>query len=133
VRSLDGLMGSTDPDDVKALGALVRLATAEDRAEDARLGHAVDQLAAEATPRLAGAALVARLHLGRVDGAEVGRMLGGHIFLAASDASRHDLGERLGGALGALGPDRHFTQSELQIEPQAHHRLPHRAWANGRG
>lgn len=105
VRALDGLMGSTDPEDTKALGALVRLATAEDRAEDARLGHAVDQLAAEATPRLAGAALVARLHLGRVDGAEVGRMLGGHIFLAGSDASRHDLGERLGGALGALGPD----------------------------
>ena len=45
VRALDGLAGSTDPADAAAVGALVRLATTEGRAEDGRLGLAVDLLA----------------------------------------------------------------------------------------
>lgn len=103
VRSLDGLAGSADPADARALGALVRLATGEGRTDDGRLGHAVDALARDGAARIAGAAGVARLRLGRVASGELGADLAARIEAAESDESRRDLGDRLGGAVEAAG------------------------------
>jgi Mg-chelatase subunit ChlD len=103
VRSLDGLTGSTDPADARALGALVRLATTEGRADDGRLGRAVDALARDGAPRIAGSALIARLRLGRADAAAVGAELGASVDAAEGEAARRDLGDRLAGAIEAAG------------------------------
>jgi hypothetical protein len=104
VRALDGLTGSNDPADAHALGALVRLALAEDRATDGRLGVAIDALAHDGAPRIAGAAEAARLRLGRVSAEELGAAVAAGIEGAESDDGRRALGDRLGGLLSALGP-----------------------------
>lgn len=103
VRALDGLAGATDPADARALGALVRLAIAEGRAEDGRLGFAVDALAADGAPMISGAATLARLRLGRATAAAVGALLGARIHAAEGDDARRDLGDHLVGAIGAAG------------------------------
>jgi Mg-chelatase subunit ChlD len=103
VRALDGLPGSTDPADGRALGALVRLSVATDRAGDGRLGAAVDRLAREGAPRISGSATIARLRLGRADALEVGAAIGDRIEGAGDDTSRHALGDHLAGAVEAAG------------------------------
>ena len=45
VAALDGMIGSTDPADARALTALIRMARSGDEHGDGRLGFAVDTLA----------------------------------------------------------------------------------------
>jgi hypothetical protein len=104
VRSLDGLLGSTDPADGRALGALVRLARQDDRQGDARLGAAVDRLATEGKPRISGCAAVARVRLGRSDAATLGAELGVNLIAAEAEEARRDFGDRLAGVLAEAGP-----------------------------
>lgn len=104
VRALDGLHGSSDPADARALTGLVRLARREGRAEDGRLGQAVEALARGGAPLISGAAEVALLRLGRRSAASLGLPLGAEIEAAATEAARRALSGRLAGVMLAAGP-----------------------------
>lgn len=103
VAALDGLAGSTDPADARALASLVRLALDEGRADDGRLGAALDHLDHAGAARIAGAAAVARLRLGRLSPATLGADLAARVVAATTEPARRDLGDRLQGVVDALG------------------------------
>ncbi|MFE9096821.1 DUF5682 family protein [Streptomyces sp. NPDC007264] len=102
VRALDGLAGSTDPADARAL---VDLATRVDGAGGGlRLADALARLDAEGTPSIRGAAGAARALLGQRDAVGFGARLASRVDAAATPELRTDLAEFLRGTLLAAGP-----------------------------
>ncbi|WP_446041225.1 DUF5682 family protein [Streptomyces sp. SID1121] len=102
VRALDGLAGSTDAEDARALVALAGRAAAA-LGGGLRLDAALVRLEADATALIRGAAGVARVLLGSGDGREFGVRLASRVDGATTSALRTDLGEFLRGALLAAG------------------------------
>ncbi|MFB7271131.1 DUF5682 family protein [Streptomyces sp. NPDC056244] len=103
VRALDGLAGSTDPADARALVSLA------DRASSAlggglRLADALARLDAEGTALIRGAAGAARVLLGHRHAGEFGTRLASRVDGATTPEVRADLAGFLSGALLAAGP-----------------------------
>ncbi|MFF1961569.1 DUF5682 family protein [Streptomyces sp. NPDC058220] len=103
VRALDGLAGSTDPADARALVSLADRAAAA-LGGGLRLDAALARLDAEATPLIRGAAGAARVLLGQRDATEFGTRLASRVDSATTPALRADLAGFLRGALLAAGP-----------------------------
>lgn len=97
VRQVDGLAGSTEVDDARALLALVLRG---DRAVSLRLQDALARLAANAGPLMRGAALGVRTLLGLESAAALGERVAGWLDLEVPG----DLRERLRGLLAVAGP-----------------------------
>ncbi|WP_250298208.1 DUF5682 family protein [Streptomyces sp. A 4/2] len=102
VRALDGLAGSTEPDDARALVSLATRATGSDGG--LRLTDAVARLESDATPLIRGAAGAARVLLGQRDAGEFGRRLASRVDSASTAELRADLASFLRGVLLAAGP-----------------------------
>ncbi|MER6126034.1 DUF5682 family protein, partial [Streptomyces sp. NPDC001795] len=102
VRALDGLAGSTDPGDARAL---VDLATRVDGAGGGmRLADALARLDAQGTPLIRGAAGAARVLLEQRDAGGFGTLLASRVDAAATPELRTDLAAFLRGTLLAAGP-----------------------------
>jgi hypothetical protein len=108
VRGVDGLAGSDDLEDARALVELVRLFSANSEAEgdlgDGRLGWALDRLAADASALMQGAAGAARLLIGRESPVSFGERLGSWVDAAIDADAQKGLARRLAGALTVAGP-----------------------------
>ncbi|MYV51492.1 DUF5682 family protein [Streptomyces sp. SID3212] len=102
VRALDGLAGSTDAEDARALVALAGRAAAA-LGGGLRLDAALVRLEADGTALIRGAAGVARVLLGSGDAREFGVRLASRVDGATTSVLRTDLGEFLRGALLAAG------------------------------
>ncbi|WP_406860781.1 DUF5682 family protein [Streptomyces sp. HUAS MG47] len=102
VRALDGLAGSTAPEDARALVALA-CRTDADRG-GLRLADALARLDADGTPLIQGAAGAARVLLGQLDAAAFGTRLASRVDGATTPELRTDLAGFLGGVLPAAGP-----------------------------
>lgn len=99
VRALDGLQGSTDLADVRALTALTRVFEgAPERLGDGRLAWALERLADEGSAPIQGGAGACRVMLGVEPAAALGERLAS--WLDAGDV----LAGRLQGVLTAMGP-----------------------------
>ncbi|MEU5974145.1 DUF5682 family protein [Streptomyces sp. NPDC047315] len=102
VRALDGLAGSTDPSDARALLALV------DRGAGVggglRLVDALARLESDGTALMKGAAGAARVLLGQQDAASFGARLASRADGATSRELRAQLTDVLRGALVGAGP-----------------------------
>ncbi len=105
VRAVEGLAGSDSLDDARALLALVRLFE-RDAADlgTSRLGAALDALARDGAPVIAGAAEAIRALTGREPAEHVGERLGAWIDAAVDNEGRRTLAGRLGGALTVAAP-----------------------------
>ncbi|MFE3017706.1 DUF5682 family protein [Streptomyces sp. NPDC059256] len=102
VRALDGLAGSTDPDDARALVALAGQASSV--GGGLRLADALVRLEAGGTPLMRGAAGAARVLLGQWDPHAFGTGLASRADGASTPELRGQLAECLRGALLAAGP-----------------------------
>ncbi|MEU0394758.1 DUF5682 family protein [Streptomyces sp. NPDC006208] len=102
VRALDGLAGSTEPDDARALVALAGRADA--LGGGLRLADALARLDTSATPLIRGAAGAARVLLGQRDAGEFGTRLASRTDSATSPELRTALTGFLRGTLLAAGP-----------------------------
>ncbi|WP_351231889.1 DUF5682 family protein [Streptomyces sp. NPDC002133] len=102
VRALDGLAGSTDPEDARAVVFLAGQAASV--GGGLRLADALARLDAGATPLIRGAAGAARVLLGQRDAVEFGTRLASRADAASTAELRLDLGEFLRGTLLAAGP-----------------------------
>ncbi|MCT9107381.1 DUF5682 family protein [Streptomyces mirabilis] len=102
VRALDGLTGSTDTADARAL---VDLATRVDGAGGGlRLADALGRLDGDGTPLIRGAAGAARVLLGLREATEFGTRLASRVDGAVTPELRSDLAAFLRGTLLAAGP-----------------------------
>ncbi|GHD45700.1 hypothetical protein GCM10010317_020470 [Streptomyces mirabilis] len=102
VRALDGLTGSTDTADARAL---VDLATRVDGAGGGlRLADALGRLDQDGTPLIRGAAGAARVLLGLREATEFGTRLASRVDGAVTPELRSDLAAFLRGTLLAAGP-----------------------------
>ncbi|WP_237773092.1 DUF5682 family protein, partial [Streptomyces luteocolor] len=101
-RALDGLAGSTEPADARALVDLA--VRAGEGGGGLRLADALARLAAEGTPLIRGAAGTARVLLGQADAAEFGVRLASRVDSAESAERRAELSAFLQGTLVAAGP-----------------------------
>lgn len=102
VRALDGLTGSTDTADARAL---VDLATRVDAAGGGlRLADALGRLDEDGTPLIRGAAGAARVLLGLREATEFGTRLASRVDGAVTPELRSDLAAFLRGTLLAAGP-----------------------------
>ena len=98
VRQLEGLGGSDDPADARALLELAR------RADDCggiRLGHTLARLAADGTPLIRGAAGAVRVLLGQEPPAAFGDRVASWVDGATDPGSRRTLARALTGLLTA--------------------------------
>ncbi|MFE2633448.1 DUF5682 family protein [Streptomyces scopuliridis] len=103
VRALDGLAGSTEPADARALVSLADRAAAV-LGGGFRLDAALKRLDAGATPLIRGAAGAARVLLGLREAAEFGTRLASRVDSAATPELRADLAGFLRGTLLGAGP-----------------------------
>ncbi|NJP66119.1 DUF5682 family protein, partial [Streptomyces spiramenti] len=101
VRQLDGLAGSEDADDARAL---VELAHRADLFGGIRLTTALTRLAAEGSPLMRGAAGALLVLLGHEDPAVLGERAAAWIDAATDPERRAALTARLTGLLTAAGP-----------------------------
>ncbi|MFH7334717.1 DUF5682 family protein [Streptomyces sp. KHY 26] len=101
VRQLDGLTGSEDPADARAL---LELAQRADRSGGIRLGDALARLAAGGSPLMRGAAGAVRVLLGQEEARAFGDRVASWVDGAAGPESRSALTARLTGLLTAAGP-----------------------------
>ncbi|WP_103502376.1 DUF5682 family protein [Streptomyces sp. SM12] len=101
VRQLDGLTGSEEPQDARAL---VELAHRADLFGGIRLTAALEHLAAEGSPLMRGAAGAVLVLLGHHDAAVLGDRAAGWIDAATDATGRAALTTRLTGLLTAAGP-----------------------------
>jgi uncharacterized protein with von Willebrand factor type A (vWA) domain len=97
VLAVDGLAGSTDLGDARALLALVHRADAAGRT--LRLHHALRRLTTGATPMMQAAAGAVLVILDLADAEEFGTRLGSWV-----DGPPAEMSERLGGALAVAAP-----------------------------
>ena len=102
VRALDGLAGSTDPEDARALVALA-CQTDADRG-GLRLADALTRLDTDGAPLIRGAAGAARVLLGQRDAAGFGTRLASRVDGATTPELRSELAGFLTGVLLAAGP-----------------------------
>ncbi|MFI6283222.1 DUF5682 family protein [Streptomyces sp. NPDC051018] len=102
VRSLDGLAGSTDPSDARALVSLA--GRASEIGGGLRLADALARLETDATPLIQGAAGAARVLLGQRDPGGFGAGLASRADAAHTSELRGRLAEFLRGTLLAAGP-----------------------------
>jgi uncharacterized protein with von Willebrand factor type A (vWA) domain len=102
VRSLDGLAGSDDPADARALVALAGRAAPV--GGGLRLADALERLESAATPLMRGAAGAARVLLGQSDPAAFGVRLAARADGAGTPELRRQLSDHLRGVLTAAGP-----------------------------
>ncbi|MFI6102820.1 DUF5682 family protein [Streptomyces sp. NPDC051310] len=103
VRALDGLAGSTDPEDARALVGLAGQAAAA-AGGGLRLADALARLDAHATPLIRGAAGAARVLLGQRGAGDFGVRLASRADGATTPELRSELSGLLRGALLAAGP-----------------------------
>ncbi|MET7301964.1 DUF5682 family protein [Embleya sp. NPDC005575] len=101
VRHLDGLTGSDDPADARALADLAERA---DTFGGIRLSSGLARLAADGSPLMSAAAGAVRVLLGHEDAAGLGDRIGSWIDTATTPAARADLTRRFTGLLTAAGP-----------------------------
>ncbi|WP_326557500.1 DUF5682 family protein [Micromonospora sp. NBC_01796] len=101
VRQVDGLAGSEDVDDARALAALARRAEADG---GLRLGDALARLAADGTAMMAAAATAVRVLLALRPPGELGDRLASWIDGATAPATRAALQGRLAGVLAVAEP-----------------------------
>ncbi|GGP95375.1 vWA domain-containing protein [Streptomyces roseolilacinus] len=101
VRQVDGLTGSEDTADARAL---VELAHRADLVGGVRLTAALARLAAEGSPLMRGAAGAVRVLLGHEAPGELGGRAASWVDAAGDPASRTALTARLTGLLTAAGP-----------------------------
>lgn len=101
VRQVDGLTGSEDPADARAL---LELAHRADRTGGIRLTAALARLAADGTPLMRGAAGAVRVLLGHEQPEVLGGRVASWVDGAGDATSRAALTARLTGLLTAAGP-----------------------------
>ncbi|MEW2623715.1 DUF5682 family protein [Streptomyces sp. NPDC048106] len=101
VRQLDGLTGSEDPADARAL---LELAQRADRSGGIRLADALARLAADGAPLMRGAAGAVRVLLGQEEAQAFGDRVASWVDGAGDPESRSALTARLTGLLTAAGP-----------------------------
>ncbi|OIJ68653.1 hypothetical protein WN71_007380 [Streptomyces mangrovisoli] len=101
VRQVDGLTGSDDPADARALVALAHRA---DALGGVRLADALARLAADGSPLMRGAAGAVRVLLGQEAARELGDRVASWVDAATGPESRSALTARLTGVLTAAGP-----------------------------
>ncbi|MEV6698077.1 DUF5682 family protein [Streptomyces sp. NPDC051453] len=109
VRSLDGLAGSEDPDDARAL---VELARRADVFGGMRLADSLARLADGGTPLVRGAAAAVRVLLGHTPATVLGARAASWVDTATDPGTRAELTARLTGLLTAAG-------SLLETAPEA--------------
>ncbi|MFI9775410.1 DUF5682 family protein [Streptomyces sp. NPDC051956] len=109
VRSLDGLTGSEDPEDARAL---VELARRADVFGGMRLADSLARLADGGTPLMRGAAAAVRVLLGHTPAAALGVRAASWVDTAGGPGTRAELTARLTGLLTAAG-------SLLETAPEA--------------
>ncbi|MFI5566984.1 DUF5682 family protein [Streptomyces sp. NPDC051740] len=101
VRQVDGLTGSEDPADARAL---LELSHRADLLGGIRLTDALDRLSADGSPLMRGAAGAVRVLLGHEDARTFGDRVASWVDGATDPGSRAALTARLGGLLTAAGP-----------------------------
>nr|WP_177204516.1 MULTISPECIES: DUF5682 family protein [unclassified Streptomyces] len=101
VRQVDGLTGSEDPADARALLALAHRA---DRDGGIRLTNALARLAADGSPLMRGAAGAVRVLLGQESADAFGGRVASWVDAARDPESRAALTARLTGLLTVAGP-----------------------------
>jgi Mg-chelatase subunit ChlD len=109
VRSLDGLAGSENPDDARAL---VELARRADAFGGMRLADSLARLADGGTPLMRGAAAAVRVLLGHTPATALGARAASWVDTATDPGTRAELTARLTGLLTATG-------SLLETAPEA--------------
>ncbi|MEZ3178149.1 VWA domain-containing protein [Streptomyces pimonensis] len=101
VRQVDGLTGSEDPADARAL---LELSHRADLLGGIRLADALDRLSAGGSPLMRGAAGAVRVLLGHEEARVFGDRVASWVDGATDSDSRAALTARLGGLLTAAGP-----------------------------
>ncbi|MFD7868846.1 DUF5682 family protein, partial [Streptomyces sp. NPDC059783] len=101
VRQVEGLTGSEEPEDARAL---LELAQRADRLGGIRLTAALARLAADGTPLIAAAAGAIRVLMGHEDADGFGGRVASWVDGAVDSASRSALTARLTGVLTVAGP-----------------------------
>ncbi|MFJ8885553.1 DUF5682 family protein [Streptomyces sp. NPDC102402] len=101
VRQVDGLTGSEEPEDARAL---LELAQRADRVGGIRLTGALVRLAADGTPLISAAAGAVRVLTGHEEAEAFGVRVASWVDSAVDAASRAALTARLTGVLTAAGP-----------------------------
>ncbi|MGW0980997.1 DUF5682 family protein [Streptomyces xiamenensis] len=109
VRQLDGLTGSEDPADARAL---LELAHRADASGGLRLTDALARLARDGSPLMSGAAHAVRVLLGQQRPGDLGERVASWVDTATTPEGRAALTARLTGLLTAAGP-------LLETAPQA--------------
>ncbi len=101
VRQVDGLTGSEDPEDARAL---LELSQRADRVGGIRLTDALARLAADGTPLIAAAAGAVRVLTGQEEAQSFGGRVASWVDGAVDSSSRAALTARLTGVLTVAGP-----------------------------
>ncbi|MER5278596.1 DUF5682 family protein [Streptomyces sp. NPDC002809] len=101
VRQVDGLTGSEEPEDARAL---LELAQRADRVGGIRLSAALARLALDGTPLIAAAAGAVRVLTGHEEAEAFGGRVASWVDGAADSTSRAALTARLTGVLTVAGP-----------------------------
>jgi hypothetical protein len=101
VRQVDGLAGSEEPEDARAL---LELAQRADRVGGIRLTDALARLAVDGTPLIAAAAGAVRVLTGHEEAESFGGRVASWVDGAVDSTSRAALTARLTGALTVAGP-----------------------------
>ncbi|MFD3533228.1 DUF5682 family protein [Streptomyces sp. NPDC058664] len=101
VRQIDGLTGSEEPEDARAL---LELAQRADRVGGIRLTDALARLAADGTPLIAAAAGAVRVLTGHEEAEAFGVRVASWVDGAVDSTSRAALTARLTGVLTVAGP-----------------------------
>ncbi|MEV7652887.1 DUF5682 family protein [Streptomyces anulatus] len=101
VRQVDGLTGSEDPEDARAL---LELAQRADRVGGIRLTDALTRLAVDGTPLIAAAAGAVRVLTGHEEAESFGGRVASWVDGAVDSTSRAALTARLTGVLTVAGP-----------------------------
>ncbi|MFH8884423.1 DUF5682 family protein [Streptomyces californicus] len=101
VRQVDGLTGSEEPEDARAL---LELAQRADRLGGIRLADALARLAADGAPLIAAAAGAVRVLTGHEEAEPFGERVASWVDAAVDGASRAVLTARLAGVLTVAGP-----------------------------
>ncbi|MFJ8870088.1 DUF5682 family protein [Streptomyces sp. NPDC102473] len=115
VRQVDGLTGSEEPEDARAL---LELAQRADRVGGIRLADALVRLAADGTPLIAAAAGAVRVLTGHEEAEAFGVRVASWVDGAVDAASRTALTARLTGVLTAAGPL--LTVGVAALDPLLH-------------
>jgi hypothetical protein len=111
VRQVDGLAGSQDPADARALAALAQ--RADTSGVHLRLADALDRLAAAGTPMIAAAAGAVQVLLRLAEPEVLGQRLASWVDGAGTPEARRDLRARLGGVLAVAEPLLHAGGAAL--------------------